>query len=113
MKNANDELREHSSTDNYYKYICGMVITDGCKSLCEQFSCWWFADVIASYYPKLRAEEFQVWTLTKHIDGSATVKCTDGNDRVLQTQTIPWTDFDADVCTVWCEGNVMLLPSEH
>ena len=114
MINANDSLHEFSGgSENLYKYNFGLVITEGVRSLCETFSCWWVADIIASYQPQLKQEEFQVWTLTKHSDNSATVKCTDGNDKVLKTQKIPWTDFSADECTVWVEYGTALLPVEH
>ena len=115
MRNANDELREHTCTDNFYKFSFNMVITDGVKSLCDKFECWWFADIIASYQSQLKLEEFQVWTLRK-TGSSAIVTCTDGNDKILVSQNIAWTDFQADEATIWVEaGEVLvgLLPSEH
>lgn len=112
-KNANDDLREHSSSDQYHRYMCGMFLTDGALAMCKKFSCFWFADVICSYQHKLKDEEFQVWSLGKNEDSSAIVLCTDGNDRVLVSQSIPWTDMEADIATLWCEGQIILLPSEH
>jgi hypothetical protein len=91
----------------------GLVLTDGAKALADNFQCYWFLDIIASYQAQLNNQPFQVWTMKKFEDGSAIVKCTDGNDRVLQRQEIPFTDFKADECTLWVEGNVILLPSEH
>ena len=113
MINANDQLREYTSTDNYYTYLCGLLITDGAKALADQLECYWFLDIIASYQPQLKVEEFQVWTLTKREENSAIVSCTDGKDRKLRTQRIPWTDFKADIATIWVEAGVALLPSEH
>lgn len=113
MINANDQLREYTSTDSYYTYLCGLLITDGAKALADQFECYWFLDIIASYQPQLKVEEFQVWTLMKKEDNSAVVSCTDGNDRILKTQEIPWTDFKVDTATIWVEIGVALLPSEH
>ncbi len=112
MRNANDELNGHNCSDNYYKYNF-LVITDGIKSLCETYSCWWLIDLVASYQPKLKNEEFQCWSLSKNADSSAIVLATDGNDRVIASQNIPWTDFEADVATVWVEFGTALLPSEH
>jgi len=113
MRNVNDELREYNCSDNYYKYGFGMVITDGVKELCDRFQCFWFVDVVCSYQSSLGAEEFQSWKLLKNPDSSALVTCDNGNGKILKSQRIPWTDFDADVANVWCEGNVVLLPSEH
>lgn len=111
--NANDQLREHTCTDNYYRHQFGMLYTDGILALCEKFECYWLLDLVCSYQKGLRNEEFQVWTLKKNEDETATVTCTDGNDGILRTQKIAWTDFKADVATVWVEGEVVLLPSEH
>ena len=113
MINANDTLREHNCSDNFYKYNFGLVITDGVKALAETYSCWWLIDIIASYQPQLRKEEFQVWKLEKYDGDKATVTCEDGNDHILRTQKIPYTDFSADIATVWVEFGTALLPSEH
>jgi len=111
--NANDKLKEYNSTEQYYKYSGYLVITDGVKAMAEMFECFWLLDIIASYQPRLKNEEFQVWTLGKNEDSSAIVLCTDGNNRILKRQKIEWTDFGADEATIWIEANVALLPSEH
>jgi hypothetical protein len=77
------------------------------------FGCYWFIDVIAIYQSQLKDDKFQVWSLGKNEDGSAVVICTDGNNKVIKTQQIPFTDFNADEATVWVENGVALLPSEH
>ena len=117
MRNANDELKEYNCSDNFYKYNFGLIITDGVKALADKFSCYWFLDIVASYQPQLKEEEFQVWKLQRN-GNSAIVTCENGNDLQLKSQTIPWTDFEPDTCIVWIEGNnetgfVCLLPSEH
>ncbi len=50
-------------------------------------------------------------------DSKAVVTCGDGNSPIL-SQSIPYTDFLPDECTLWVEndgegGMVILLPSEH
>ncbi len=111
--NANDQLREHTCTDNYYKHNFGAVFTDGVKALCEMFACYWFLDIIVSYQPELETEEFQVWKLTRNEDNTAIVICSNGNGKTLKQQKIPFTDFAAQEATVWVESGVILLPSEH
>lgn len=113
MINANDQLREHNCSDNFYKYNFGLIITDGILTLAQKFECFWFIDIIASYQIQLKNEEFQVWKLTKHGGDKATVTCDDGNGNILKTQKIPFTDFKADKATVWVEFGTALLPSEH
>jgi hypothetical protein len=111
--NANDQLREHTCSDNYYKYNFGLVITSGVKALAEKFECFWLIDIIGSYQRDLKGEEFQVWKLVMNEDDSAFVTCTDGNDRQLKKQRIEWTGFKATECTIWVEFGTALLPSEH
>ena len=111
--NANERFSMYNCTENYYKYFAGMVITDGVKALAETFKCFWFLDIVASYQQHLKSQEFQVWQLLKNVDGSALIKCTDGNDIMLKQQLIPFTDFEATTASVWVEYNVILLPSEH
>lgn len=111
--NANDQLRDYNCSDNFYKYNFGLIITDGVKSLCEKFECFWFIDIVASYQRDLNGEEFQVWKLVKNEDDSALVTCDDGNGRILRSQKIQWTDFGATEATVWVEYGTCLLPSEH
>ena len=111
--NANDQLRDYSCTDNYYRHPLGLIFTDGVKALCEKFECWWLLDIIASYQRDLTGEDFQVWKLNKNEDDSAVVTCTDGNGRVIRKQEIEYTDFAADEASVWVEHGTALLPSEH
>jgi hypothetical protein len=110
--NANDTLREHSCSDHFYQYIT-INISEGVIALAQKFECFWFIDIIASYQPQLKQEEFQVWKLIKNEDDSAIVTCDDGNGRILKKQRIEYTDFKADTATVWVEFGTGILPSEH
>lgn len=113
MENANDMLTGFVCSDNYYNYHFGLVITEGVKCFADKFAAYWLLDIVASYYPQLRSEDFQAWKLTVNEDGTAIVSCTDGNEKQLANQIIPFTDFSAKHATLWVEGNVILLPSEH
>lgn len=111
--NDNDQLTQYMCTDEYHKWFGGMLITDGVKAMGEMYQCYWLIDIVASYQPTLRGEEFQVWEFKKSDKGKGVVTCEDGNGRVLKTQKIGYTDIKADIATIWVEGNVALLPSEH
>lgn len=113
MKKANDFLNHYTSTESYYKHPFGMVYTDGVQELCKRFQCFWFLDIVVSYQKGMKDEEFQTWKLTRHIDNTATVECTDGNDNILRTQQIPLTDFECQEAIVWVSHNTILLPSEY
>jgi uncharacterized repeat protein (TIGR04076 family) len=110
---ANDYLKHHNCTDEFFKHQFGLVFTEGAKAMADEFECYWLLDITASYQPELRREEFQVWELHVNPEKAAVVSCTDGNDRVLKTQDIQYTDFKVESATLWVEGKVILLPSEH
>ena len=113
MKNANDVLRDYNCTDGYYRFNFGLIATSGVKALADAFKAYWLLDVIASYQHQLKKEEFQAWRLKRFKDSSAIVSCEDGNGRRLAMQEMPFTDFAAMEATIWVEGGVALLPSEH
>jgi hypothetical protein len=110
---ANEQLQHFNGTENYYKYFGGLVLTDGVRELAERFKCYWLLDIIASYQPELRKECFQVWTLLRNENDTALVRCTNGNEKELISQTIPYTDFKAHIATIWLHHMVLLLPSEY
>lgn len=118
MINANDSLRAHTCSGNFYKYNFGLIISEGSKAMADTYGAYWWIDIIASYQGKLsKNEPFQVWTL-KRTGNSAVVTCTDGNDKQLISQRVAFTDFEPDIACLWVEGNgegnmVCILPSEH
>ena len=62
---------------------------------------------------RVAQEEFQVWKLKVSADRSATVFCDDGNDNVVYTKEIPFTDFPLDEVKLYFANNVIHLPSEY
>jgi hypothetical protein len=113
--NANDSLNSCTCTDGYYATILpNFFHTSGVHELAEKFKCYWFVDIVVSYQlvPKITSEDFQVWTL-KRTGDTAVVTCTDGNGKYLVSQDIEATSFEPDEATIWVEGKVALLPSEH
>ena len=115
---ANDYLApEHSmGTNNVYKYMLNVVITDGARDLAETYQCYWFLDIICSYQVenKFQVEEFQVWNLKRDKQGTgAKVICDDGNGNILIEQKIPFTDFEMQTATLWNVNNTIMLPVEY
>ena len=117
-----DEIRKTlkymTGTEHYYaRGWFGMVYTDGVKAMVDMCCANWFVDIIVSYqcHKKIATEDFQVWTLVMNKKGNgAKVICTDGNDNVLASQRIGFTDFPLkEGITLWVENHVILLPSEH
>jgi hypothetical protein len=105
-----------TGTTAYHRYspfITYPVITDGVLAVVEAAECFWLLDIIGSHQSNEKLDKyFQVWKLTKHDDGSATVKGFNDVDLIV-TQEIESTNFPLSKFTLWLESGVILLPSEH
>lgn len=120
MKTATEiqsELANFCGTENYYKYLAGLKLTDGVKAMAELCQAYWLLDIIASYQSKCLKDaslrDYQFWTLKKTGKNSAIVICERDSDDVFLTQKIEYTDFPLDEMKIWVENGVVLLPSEH
>ena len=112
-------LAQFYGTENYF--ICTlnrrMNCSDGAKFVADHAGAYWLLEEIAipqMFDPKLRREDFQVWTLTvDRANTCALLVCDNGNGRILLSKEIEYTDFPLDSITFYVEGNVVLLRSEH
>jgi hypothetical protein len=108
-------LRGHIGTTQYHRNGFCLPHTDGVADLIEIAAChWWISDmsVVARMKPKVRAHDFQVWKLVVK-GGKATSYIEDGNDNLLYKQKYSMTDFPEGEFSVWVEGGIIILPSEH
>ncbi len=122
------ELAHFTGTESYtnlpYPWLRGkkFLLTDGAKYLAEQAQAFWLMDAIASHQisKQVAAEEFQCWTLTvneKHVP--AHFGGTDGDEKQLARQEIPYTTFPLESISLYITQNeylgglVVLLPSEY
>lgn len=112
-------LCRFTGTENYYRHIGKLLLTDGAKFLADNAGCYWLYDIVWSVLPKLPEDSFAVVTLTVDLDARrGVVVIGDGNDRKLYRQRIPFTDFPLAEITLYLEDaeegfKVLLLPSEH
>jgi hypothetical protein len=114
-------LRNFTGTENYYRYLFGLKLTDGVKFLADNASngAYWLLDVIGSHQmtPKVRkylqTDNFQTWKLKKNDKGGCRVQCEDGNGNVITRQDIEYTDFPLDEITLYLIDGVLLLTSEY
>ncbi|MBI3258242.1 MAG: hypothetical protein HYZ54_01985 [Ignavibacteriae bacterium] len=119
MKPASEiksELLQFSGTTQYYRHLLGVLFTDGIKYLADECQCYWLLDLIVSWqtHQHVREQEFQVFKLKVDVSNrTAVVTIEDGNDNIIQTQKIPFTDFPLDSIEIWYSNKVMYLPSEH
>ena len=127
-KNPEDlesDLSQFTGTEHYYPHGLNrkFMHTDGVNYLAENAGAYWLIDLIASHQSsrKVRAESFQLWTLT--LTGKknpmAVAECrADTNAPVLARQEIEFTDFPLKSVKLYCvdggDGKVVLmLPSEY
>lgn len=111
------ELRQFTGTEQYYynPLFKDFKYTDGVKFLAERAGAYWLLDYIFSNQPhrSLRGEAFQVWKIRVNQDDSATLTVEDGNDNVLTTFRIEYTDFPLEEFNLWLIDKVLILPSEY
>ena len=112
------DLAQFTGTEQWYRHGINrnVLFTDGAKYVADQAGAYWLLDEIALIQPydtNVAAEEFQVWKLAVKPDHSATLTCEDGNDNVVFTKPIEFTDFPPDGITLYFCNNTILLPSEY
>lgn len=111
-----EDLNYFTGTENWYKFniFSKLVLTDGAKYVADTGGAYWLMDEIAlaQRLPKVKAEYFQFWKLTKQ-GSKATLTMTDGNDDPVWHKEIDWTDFPLDVVELWCKDDIIFLPSEY
>lgn len=122
--NRND-LAQFTGTTQYYRWLGGLVLTDGAHFLASNGAAW-LLDVLASVQslPSMRAEERQFWTLSVDLEQHrGVIVCTDGGkglqrEQEIYRQDIEYTDFPLTEIKLFAfreagVGRVVLLPSEY
>jgi hypothetical protein len=94
------------------------AVHDGAKYVADAAGAYWLLDAIAisqRYEKGVAAESFQVWTLRLRVreDRTASLVCDDGNDNIVYTQHIAFTDFPLNEITLWFANHTIYLTSEH
>jgi hypothetical protein len=116
-KLTESDLAQFTGTEQWYRHgLTGTLYTDGAKYVADTAKAYWLLDHIAiaqSFEKHLAREEFQVWKLSVRPDNTATLVCEDGNDNVLVTKELEFTDFPPPGITLWFANNTIYLPSEH
>lgn len=109
------DLQQFTGTENWYRhyFIRDVTFTDGVKYFAETAGAWWFVDdCIIEYSPLMREHGFL--TITLDVSNSkAKITVDDGNDNVLATREIPYTDCPDGTYRFYFTNDVLLLPSEY
>ena len=110
-------LSHFTGTENYYRVMPRLVITDGVQYLVTQANSYWLVSAIYSHLMSNAIySEFVVARLTV-IGKTADLVLDDGNDQVIAKQAIECTDFPLDEMCIYCSYRektwILLLPSEY
>ena len=102
-------------TENWHRHPTQSV--DAAHGRCRLFrgnrGLWWFLDIVATEVMRFhRMKPFLVIDLDVN-DGKAEIRVSDGNDAVLFTRHIHFTDAPEGLWRFYLTDNVMLLPSEY
>jgi hypothetical protein len=117
-KLTQSDLSQFTGSENWYRHGINrnVLFTDGAKYVADEGGAYWLLDAIAiaqRFEKSVAAEEFQVWKLTVNANRTANLTCDDGNNKVVYTQHIAFTDFPLDEIKLYFTDNTILLPSEY
>lgn len=114
-KITEQDLSQFTGTEHYYKFWCGVCITDGVKFLTEKGLCWLMTD-ICSYWTdkKIREIPFQVWTLKVESNKKAELTMQEDSDTpVIIRQNYDFTDCPLKEIKLYLIDGILLLSSEY
>ena len=118
-KKALDEgdLGNFTGSETWYRHWLGKSLyTDGAKYVADRGDAYWLLDEIAinQTRAKVKAEEFQVWTLKVDLEKrKGVLTCDDGDGNVVFTKRIEFTDFPLPEIKFYYTDNTILLPNEY
>ena len=95
---------------------CGLagdvLFTDSGKYVTDTAGPYWLLDIICIanvYGAKVRAEEFQLWTLSVRDNATGIVICDDRYGRIVYEQAFNFTDFsEPGIRLYFCNGTILL-----
>lgn len=111
-------MAQFTGSETFYRYgLAGDVLfTEGVRYVADTAGAYWLLDLICIanvYEAKVRAEEFQLWTLVVRDNADGVVTCDDGNGNVAYEQALDYTDFpEPGIKLYFCNGTI-LLPGEY
>ena len=116
MTNANEHFGSGNGSENFYQSKFSPVIyTDGVKSMAESCGAYWLIDLVISHQlnKAVQLQPFQVWELSRQKDDAFIVVASDGNEKQIDSQQIPFSDFRFDIATLWLINGCLMLPNEY
>jgi len=112
-----EDLESFIGSENWYRHwlVPSIIYTDGARYVADTGGAHWLLDEIAlaqKFNAKVKTEPFQMWKLEVS-DSKGVLTCDDGDDNIVFTKEIPFTDFPLPEIKFYFTDNVILLPSEY
>ena len=111
------ELAQFTGSENWYRHGINRTVlfTDGAKYVADTAGAYWLLDEIAfaQAEPDVAAEAFQFWKLTVNLEKHTAFLTCEGDDNVVFSKRIEFTDFPLDEISLYFMDRVILLPSEY
>jgi hypothetical protein len=112
-----EDLAQFIGSEHWYRHglVSSITFTDGAKYVADAGGAYWLLDEIAlaqKFNAAVKAEPFQVWKLSVS-DRKGVLTCEDGDDNVVLTKQIPFTDFPLAEIKFYFTDDVILLTSEY
>jgi hypothetical protein len=113
------ELANYHGTQQWYQHslVWQLLYTDGVLCFAENGGsqgAYWFIDLVATeVWPLLKQQPFMVIVLSVSDQASAVITIDDGNNLVLKTRHIHYTDLQPGIWRFFLTDNVLLLPGEY
>jgi hypothetical protein len=115
------DLSQFIGSEQFFRHALSKshLYTEGEQFVAKRAGAYWLLDKIALHgSPEIAREDFQVWKLTVNPAGPATLTTTDGDDGILKTEALTFTDFPLSEITLWAvrnefDGFTIMLPTEY
>jgi hypothetical protein len=115
------DLSQFIGSEQFFRHALSRkhLYTEGAQFVAERARAYWLLDKIALHgSPEVAREDFQVWKLSVNPDHKATLTTSDGNDGILKSEALTFTDFPLSEITLWAvrnefDGFTIMLPTEY
>ena len=112
-----EALSQFTGSETVYRHplFASCVYTEGVRYLAQEAGAYWLIEYVFSNQldKTIHSHPFQAWSITVHDDHTAKIRLTDGNDTLIKSFVLTFTDFPLKAFTLWFIDGTLLLPSEY
>jgi hypothetical protein len=116
-KNLENELMQFTGSEQvfYLPLFPKFRYTEGVRYLAKEANSYWLLDYIFSnqHDNTIQEQPFQVWKLQVAENRGAQIKVEDGNNNLIKSFELEFTDFPLKQIDLWFIEGTLILPSEY